>query len=57
MPALAGIESNINCTLPAIKSCPAGPLPRYGTCVMSTPVMNLNNSPARCGAPPWDEDA
>ena len=27
-PALAGTESNMACTVPAIRSCPAGPLPR-----------------------------
>src|SRR6185437_12819383 len=42
-----GRLSNINCTCPPIRSVSAGALPLYGTCVISTPVITLNNSPDR----------
>src|SRR6266446_8269696 len=49
-----GVTSNITCAWPATRSVSAGVVPRYGTWTMSTPVMNLNNSPkepGRTGAP------
>src|SRR6516225_12211269 len=33
------------------------PPPRYGTCCMSTPAINLNNSPVMCDAAPLPDDA
>src|ERR1043166_5327208 len=45
----AGVTlSKIRSRRPAITSCSAGADPRYGTCVISIPVMRLNNSPDRC---------
>ena len=39
-------------TLPPIRSCSAGPAPRYGIWVMKVPVCCLNSSPARwCEVP------
>ena len=31
-------------------------LPRYGTCTMSTPAIDLNSSPARWGIVPTPEE-
>src|ERR1700682_6278780 len=42
-----GRLSNMICTWPPTRSVSAGELPLYGTCVMSTPAMVLNNSPER----------
>ena len=44
--------SNIMSTWPAIRSCSAGPAPRYGMWVMKVLVCSLNSSPARwCEVP------
>jgi hypothetical protein len=48
----AGRLSIISCTRPAIKSVSAGALPLYGTCVISTPVIDLNNSVETCAVLP-----
>ncbi|MNT58044.1 hypothetical protein D3C72_1954580 [compost metagenome] len=40
--------SNAICTCPPIRSTMAGPLPRYGMCVIRTPVASLNSSAAMC---------
>ena len=34
----------------------AGPLPRYDTCVIFTPVRWVKSSPARCRMPPVPEE-
>ena len=35
-------------TLPAMRSATAGALPRYGTCVIVVPVIEVSSSTARC---------
>jgi ABC-type branched-subunit amino acid transport system ATPase component len=55
--ALPSLASNITCTWPPKRSVSAGVEPRYGTCTMSTPAMNLNNSPATCCGPLMPDDA
>ena len=48
--------SNIRSTWPATRSLIAGAPPRYGTCWICVPVMNLNNSPPTWpGEPLLDE--
>ena len=44
-------------TRPAITSVYAGPLPLYGMCSMSMPVMFLSSSPVRCMELPLPGDA
>jgi hypothetical protein len=44
--------SNMQSTWPVIRSCSAGPAPRYGMCVMKVLLWILNSSPARwCEVP------
>src|SRR5713101_900025 len=52
-----GILSNIASTVPPIRSVSAGPEPRYGTWVILTPVIAMNNSPDRCTDVPLPDDA
>ena len=40
------MSANAACTWLPSTAVIAGPLPRNGTCTMSTPVIILNNSPA-----------
>ena len=40
-------DGALKCTWPAARSVKAGPVPLYGTCVVSTPDITLNNTPAR----------
>ena len=49
--------SNITCTRPAMRSICAGPPPLYGTCVICTPVTDLNTSPAMWGVVPLPPEA
>ena len=51
-----GMDSNVTCTCPAIRSLSEGEAPRYGTCTMLRPVIILNNSPATWGADPMPAD-
>ena len=44
--------SNITWQTPPMVSISAGPLPLYGTCVMSSLVIEANSSPARCDGEP-----
>ena len=44
-------------TSPLRRSISAGAEPRYGTWRMSTPVMNLKSSAARCDVDPIPPDA
>src|SRR5215472_16345449 len=52
-----GVTSNITCAWPARRSVSAGVVPRYGTWIMSIPVMNLNSSPATCCTDPMPAEA
>ena len=54
---MVAIGSKIICTRPASRSGTATPVPLYGTCNMSIPVMRLNNSPERCPVLPVPADA
>src|SRR5262249_3814481 len=45
------------CTWPARRSVSAGVVPRYGTWIMSIPVMNLNSSPATWCTDPMPAEA
>ena len=61
-PDLAALEmrlrlSNIRSTCPATRSLIAGAPPRYGTCWICVPVMNLNNSPPTWPGEPLLDDA
>ncbi|MOA34344.1 hypothetical protein D3C78_1557130 [compost metagenome] len=49
--------SNISDTSPPSRATTAGPLPLYGTCIMSTPVWLLNISAARWLVLPLPADA
>ena len=49
--------SNMICTWPLIMSVSAGFEPRYGTCVIFTPVIAMNNSADRCTEVPLPDDA
>ena len=51
-----GMLLNASCTRPAIKSVMPGAVPLYGTCTMSTPASDLNNSPPKCGEVPVPTD-
>ena len=48
---------NIICTAPPTTAFSAELASRNGTCTMSTPVITLNNSPARWGGVPIPEEA
>src|SRR5262249_15041705 len=54
--AVEAIE-NIICTAPLTTALTPEFASRYGTCTMSTPAMDLNNSPARCGGVPMPDEA
>ena len=52
-----GIVAKPTETSPPTSAMTEGPPPLYGTCVVETPVITLNNSPARCdGVPLPDEE-
>src|SRR5215470_11861167 len=53
----AGRLSNADCTWPLIRSVTSGAEPRYGTCCMLTPALNLKSSPATCEVEPVPNDA
>src|ERR1700684_3863088 len=62
LPATAGSKEpvvlNMASSRPEMRSVMAPPVtPRYGTWVISTPAMCLNNSPARYGIEPMPGDA
>ena len=54
---MAATVSNMSEVTPPRRSGCARVLPLYGTCVIWMPVMDLNNSPDMCGAPPTPLDA
>src|SRR4026209_319995 len=54
--AVEAIE-NIIWTEPLTTALSAVFASRNGTCTISTPAMDLNSSPARCGGVPMPEDA
>ena len=43
-------------TCPAITSVIAGGTPRYGTCVIFVPAIELNSAPDRCVDVPLPDD-
>src|SRR5262249_1670596 len=53
----AGRLSNADCTWPLSRSVTSGAEPRYGTCCMLTPAVNLKSSPATCEVEPVPNDA
>ena len=48
----AGITENVTCTWPATVSFKAGVTPLYGTCRMSTDVIDFRISMDKCGGEP-----
>ena len=49
--------ANIMCVSPETTEATPGPSPLYGTCVIVTPAIRLNSSPARWLETPWPPDA
>ena len=47
----------MSCTWPPSRSCSAGALPLYGTCVICTPAITLKSSPDKWIDVPLPDDA
>ena len=54
--AAVGSESIATATSPDTTANSDGALPLYGTWIICTPVIDLNNSPARCVEEPVDPE-
>jgi len=52
-----GMLSKITCTWPPIRSVSASAAPRYGTCCILAPVIDMNISPERCTEVPLPDEA